>query len=356
MRILLTLFLLLGSSVYAQVKILMPVVVKDAAGKAVTDLKQSDFTVSGPKHVRVIDMSLIAPATVARDDARPSIIMLYDAANIVGLGHERNVQEIRDFLSQVANHRLPVTLLVNTEAGLRLIYDSRTPGEVLTAALAATAKSREKPADDRMPNDAQVQQQVNNLELLESAVGMHRGGLDASVDQMKSLIAFAHLVERFTDRKALVWITAESPVDATEDPAFLASNANPWSKPLLPMYEAAIEELNAAHVSVYPLLFNGANPVNFGAVWSSWTALQQLAASTGGLAFKPGDQISFKQNTFLAAAELTMGDFGSYYTLTVEAPVSSKLDWIAVKIKVNHPGLTVRAAPGFLGLKSVKTK
>ncbi|MFZ0315195.1 MAG: hypothetical protein WAL85_21020 [Candidatus Korobacteraceae bacterium] len=49
MRRLLLLLLLLPLPLISQVKILMPVVVKDAAGKPVTDLKLSDFQVSGPK-------------------------------------------------------------------------------------------------------------------------------------------------------------------------------------------------------------------------------------------------------------------------------------------------------------------
>jgi hypothetical protein len=145
-------------------------------------------------------------------------------------------------------------------------------------------------------------------------------------------------------------------VGATDDPSYLASTVNPWSKPLLPMYEGMIEELNAAHVSIYPLFLNGASPVDDGSVWDSWRALKQLAASTGGLAFKPGDQFSFKQNTFLAAANLAMADFGSYYMLAVEVPPARNLEWTPVKITVDRPGVTVRAAPGYLGVKPPKTK
>lgn len=357
MRRLLFCLLLLPLPLVSQVKILMPVVVKDAAGKPVTDLKASDFQVSGPKNVRVEDVSLVQPHTVSKDDSRPSAAVIYDAANLRTNEYESNVKELRDFLRDVASRRLPVTLLVNTEAGLRLIYSSRTPPEVLTAALAATEQSTPKATDAKVTvADVNTDDEVNNLKLLNSAVWVHRSGLTASSDQMNSLISFAHLVQKLPGGKAVIWVTTQSPVGATETPAYLASNANPWSKPLLPMYEGMIEELNAAHVSIYPLFFNGANPIDYGNVWDSWTSLKQLAASTGGLAFKPGEQISFKQNSFLAAAQFTLADFGPYYMIAVEVPTPKELDWIPVKIKVNRPRLTVRAAPGYLGLKPVKNK
>ena len=50
----------------SQVKILMPVVVKDAAGKSSTDLKISDFSVSGPKDVSIDRMWLVPPGNTGR--------------------------------------------------------------------------------------------------------------------------------------------------------------------------------------------------------------------------------------------------------------------------------------------------
>jgi len=357
MRRLFLFLLLLSVPLVSQVKILMPVVVKDAGGKPVTDLKESDFQVSGPKNIRVQDMLLVQPQTVTKDDTRASVVIIYDAVNLRTNEHELNVKELRDFLREVADKKLPVTLLVNTEAGLRLIYDSRTPSEVLSAALTATGQSKAKTSDVKVTAaDPRIQQQAENLTLLDSAAWIRRSNLTSSEDQMNSLIAFAHLAQKLPGRKAVIWVTTQTPVGASENPAYLASNANPWSKPLLPMYEAMIEELNVARVSVYPVLFSGASHIESGGVWDSWLSFKQLAASTGGLAFKPGDQFSFNQNSFLAAAELTLADCGAYYMLTVEVPTPKTLDWIPVKIEVKGPGLTVRAAPGFLGLKPIKTK
>ncbi len=58
-RVLIFVLLILPSTLLCQVKILMPVVVKDAGGTPVTDLKESDFHVSGPKGVSIDKMWLV---------------------------------------------------------------------------------------------------------------------------------------------------------------------------------------------------------------------------------------------------------------------------------------------------------
>ncbi len=352
MRTLLLSVLLLPSLLFAQVKILMPVVVKDAAGKAVTDLKDSDFKV-GNKNIRVASVSLIDPQALSNDDARSSVVMIYDAANMPTTTFDLNVSDLRDFLSEIAHRRLAVTLLVNTESGIRLIYSARTSPEVLSAALSATSDNKSKEKQVAPPvTDPKVEQQIKNLQLLNTAGLVRRSRRDAEVDQMNSQMAFAHLSQQLRGRKALIWVTLASPVSATEIPSYWSGTTTTQvDLPLLPMYEATVEELNAAHVSVYPFLFTQANPENYGALWNQWIALKQLAESTGGLALRLGQQTSL-----LAAVDTTFSDFGPYYMLVVEVPPAKSLDWIPVKITVDRPGLTVRAAPGYLGLKPLKTK
>ena len=342
MRTLLLLLLLLPCSLYSQVKILMPVVAKDAAGKPVTDLKVSDFQVSGLKDVRIDSLQLVVPQTVSRDNPEVPIVVLYDAVNIYSDNLNVDVQLLREFLGEVAKRRLPVTFLINTEAGLHLVYSARTSPEILTAALAASASPK------IMTDDPQVEQQLKNLGLLKTVAPTNRTRPNGSIDQMNSLIGFAHLVQQSQGRKAIIWISKLSPVPETDVPAYWASPQS-YGKSLLPMYEATVEELNAAHVSVYPLLWSNANPRDYGGLWDMWTGLRQRASSTGGVPLRLGEQVSI-----LGAVQAALADFGPYYMLVVSAPTPKELDWIPVKIKVNRPGVTVRAAPGFLGLKPVK--
>ncbi|MGD0931605.1 MAG: VWA domain-containing protein [Candidatus Korobacteraceae bacterium] len=360
MRQFLIVLLLLPLPLVSQVKILMPVVVKDTAGRPVTDLKQSDFQVSGPKNITIDKMWLVPPQTVSEQDSKAPVVVLYDAVNIptqipgengkVSTSvAEKQATALRSFLEQVADRRLPVTLLVNTKDGLRLIYDSRTDPAVLAEALTMTAQSKTPATDAKLTSgNPSVDEQVKNLKLLASATWAPRSAMSAADDQMHSLIELARVSSAIQERKALLWITTFPPVPATKFGEYWTNLMDPsYRRPLLPLYEAMIEELNAARFSVYPLLWYwGDGPAYNGLLREGFP---QIAESTGGLAFNLWDQ-----GSILSAAEAAMRDFGPYYMLAVEVPTPQQLDWIPVKIKVNRPGLTVRAAPGFLGLKPEK--
>ena len=96
---------------------------------------------------------------------------------------------------------------------------------------------------------------------------------------------------------------------------------------------------------MYPFFFSQVNPQNDQIIWASWQGLKQLAETTGGMPYRLGQQTSLS-----AAVQSTTADFGPYYMLVIEAPASKQLDWIPLHVKTNRPGLTVRAAPGFLSV------
>lgn len=162
MRRLLLLILLLPLPLASQVKILMPVVVKDATGKPATDLKVSEFQVSGPKNISIERVWLVPPATVSKEDSRTPVFVLYDAPNAVNPNPDLTRNALRTFLETVAKTRAPVTFYINTTDGLRPIYDSATPPEVLSAALALT----ENPHGTS--SDPTIDQQARKLDLLRS--------------------------------------------------------------------------------------------------------------------------------------------------------------------------------------------
>ncbi len=144
MRRFLIFLLLLPLPLVSQVKILMPVVVKDAGGKPVTDLKQSDFQVSGPKNVTVDRMWLVPPQTVSEQDSRTPVTVLYDAVNVASSNPNLTTSWLRSFLSDVAMRQLPVTFYINTADGLRLIYDPSTAPEILSQALETVSRLENK--------------------------------------------------------------------------------------------------------------------------------------------------------------------------------------------------------------------
>ena len=325
--------LLLSLPLLSQVKILMPVVVKDASGKPVTDLKVSDFQVSGPKSVSVANMWLVPAQTVSKEDTRTPVLVLYDAANATNPYPDLRTKWLREFLGEVAKNRLPVAFFINTVDGLQLIYAPATPPEVLSAALALVDNSKAATSD---PN---VEEQARKLRLLSASSRVRIFRFDARSNQLNSLLALAHLSERSSVRQALIWLADETLFPASQ-------SSNPGGPPI-PMYETTVEQLNAAHISVYPDLFSwrGFSTTDPSYYW--YYAQQELAECTGGLSFANG--------SIWDTLQATLADFGPYYMLAVTVPAPKVTDWIPTKVKVSRPGLTVRAAPGFLGLKPLKT-
>lgn len=304
--------LLLPLPLVAQVKILMPVVVTDTSGRAVTDLKQPDFEIGGPKGTAVDRMWLVPPETVSKDDPRIPMVVLYDAANMTA-EYDPNqwTKYLRSLLSEVAKDRLPVTFYMNTTDGVKLIYDRATPPEILAAALELTASSNATPADPSVEN------QAKQLKPIETYSRVTAFRFDHPSNLLSSMIEMARLLQGNDERKLLVWMDHY--------------NGNPYDYSHPETMEVVIEQLNAAHVSV---------------CMGDKSPFAAVAQRTGGVTLH-----SLSWNTIQTVSK----DFGPYYMLGVAVPTPKDSGWIPVKIKVNRPGLTVRASPGFYGLKPQKS-
>jgi hypothetical protein len=332
MRRLLIFLLLLPLPLICQVKILMPVVVKDASGKPVTDLKISDFQVSGPKNISIDRMWLVPPQTVSAQDSRTPVVVIYDAAYATSVYPDETTKMFRWFLGIVAKERLPVSFYVNTADGLQAIYDTATPPEVLSAALALPEHPKTASADP------QVESQAKKLMLLKATYRTDRFPF-LPLNQIKSLTALARTLQASDKRKAALWI-GDSTYYWSFVPFVEATAA--WT-----MSELATEELNAVHISVYTRLY----PSRYhstGLIADWFDSQRRLTECTGGL--------SLMESSILDALQTVQADFGPYYMLAIAVPTPKENDWVPVKIKVNRPGLTVRAAPGFYGLKPVKAQ
>lgn len=320
-RLMVCLLLLLPLPLYSEVKILIPVVVKDDSGKPVTDLNVSDFQVSGPKDISIDRMWLIPPQTVSGQDPKTPVVVVYDAANATNPSPDLRTKWVREFLGMVAQHRAPVTFYIDTADGLRLIYDPSTPPEILSAALTLTETPKATSTDPK------VEEQAKALALLKTSSQIRTFRFDYSLNQMNSLIAVARVLQGSDKRKAVVWLTT--------DPA------PRYRYPNAPMREVMVEQFNAAHVSLYPLYIAASD------AFPSQT-LQWLAEGTGGRTFKNG--------SIWEVVEGTLADFGPYYMLAVAIPEPHTLGWIPSKLKVKRPGVTVRTASGFVGLKPPKAQ
>jgi hypothetical protein len=349
MRTLLLFVLLLPTSLFAQVKILMPVVVKDTAGNGVTDLKESDFKVSGPKNVRLDRMWLVPAEPISNGNEGTSVVMLFDLANA------RGDVPSQDLLERIAEKRMSVTILVNTTNGLQRIYDPATPPEVLSAALRIL---KDPSASNASPEIESLVEQLRALTKLDRNDTFR---YDAGLNQMNTLVELARRLQLSEGRKALLWSTGAAYFSSSSYgplgiiPPNCESGKAVDCAAEYPRSEIIAEALNAAHVTLYPA--PGPQPGFYAS--SAIAPFVTLAQLTGGLTFYAvgeGYKDTIKVSSLWDALQKVLADFGSYYMLAVEAPASKETNWIPVKITVNRPGLTVRAAPGFLGLKPAKAK
>jgi VWFA-related protein len=350
-----------------ETKMLLPVVVTQADGKPCVDLREADFKVEGKHVLRVESAQLIAPERVSAEDTRTPVFVVYNATDRYDFGTAVTVQasinrEVLSMLAEIAKTAEPVTLIVFTPDGLKLIHDFSTPPAVLSVALAAVEQGKDS-------SDPKVQEEVVRLRLLKSVTPGH---LDSTSDaaELGALERMAKILQRSPNRKGLVWLGTGFYLQL----GFGTSAVTQYSA----NEQHAVDTLNAAHISVYPFqsqdqsheadnsnTFDPLRPTANNtrdsvdtrpgnsapylipprATGQAGDALRQLAYSTGGVKLNNPPKITLTQ----AVANLR-SDFGPYYMLTVSLENAKKTEWIPLKVKVTREGAKVRAQPMYLAI------
>jgi len=174
---------------------------------------------------------------------------------------------------------------------------------------------------------------------------------------MRAFLNLAHSVAGIPGRKSLLWATGSFPF-------YIDSPSSIPSGFLGPLYEQAMEALNDAEVSVYPVDVRGlvnyspAADASFrgsrnGAGFSntlaarSWLhnasldTLRDFAEMTGGKAF-------YNSNDIAGGFQRAVDDSSSYYLLGYYLDTkNTKAGWRHLKVKLHKPGTEVRARSGF---------
>jgi VWFA-related protein len=175
---------------------------------------------------------------------------------------------------------------------------------------------------------------------------------------MQAFLAIAWSLSGIPGRKSLIWATGRFPF-SIESPATVPGGY------LSVLYERAMEALNDAQVSVYPVDVRGLvsnTPVADGKTGGfmggqalatkvtnrSWLqastigTLQEFAAMTGGFAY-------YKNNDLTVGFKRAVEDSTSYYLLGYYLDThNTKPGWRKLKVKLEHKDVEVRARSGFL--------
>jgi hypothetical protein len=156
----------------------------------------------------------------------------------------------------------------------------------------------------------------------------------------------AHLLQRSTKRKALIWITAVFPIklDPEMQVASRSVGESPEVKDYPSAWQQAIDALNTAHISVYPLqVYTPSSRDSFLSEYVDVTrfGLEGLASSTGGR------RMGFDMDMFTSVQE-AKNDLGPYYLLEVmPSSANKRMRWLTIKVTTRKESVRIRAPKGF---------
>ena len=325
----------------------VPVRIIDHGGATVSGLQKSDFKVHFSGDFRLESAEEVLPAVVTGFANPIPIFILYDANSIPSPRQGEASKILLRILRKVAEENSAVTLVATTGDGLEAIHEFSTDVRVLRAALdrVSTATSGGQLPGDLASREweKKVEDETQRLRRLTHLVPgeQFEAYTPITFQQLAGLQQFGNMLKGYRGRKALVWITGYFPLDVDSgDLRFngVAVTAEPHLKDLLPAYQRAIDSLNQARVSVYPV------QVDVNVPWQrTKIGLEDLSKRTGGYSLAPLDK-----DDLWSKLEALRKQFGSYYLLKADAGTRPKrLAWVSIKVRVSKNEASVVVPNGF---------
>jgi VWFA-related protein len=375
--------------------VLVPVIVTDKSGKAVSGLAQDAFRLEENGKLRtlslfeetrtekmVADAKQSAPSTYTNflPDDQHSLritILVLDMLNTPSLRQTEAKKQLTDYLLRATSRDEPMAIFGLNASGLRQLHPFTRDTQILIAALqklqlSLSSEERTQPPAT-LRDDPAFDQQATDEELLMSDLLQDLDDtVTANYQRMatrQTLAALTQLARAFQSipgRKTLIWATAGFPF-TIDDPQSFARQGDD----LRPEYEDVWRALDSANIAVYP--------VDLGSVDFTPKALPSANATvsksqintirgTSGLRSPtrlPYDQGVQQRLTLHAFADATGGracvtiselekcfaeavdDSRAYYLLGYYLGNETQPSWRKVKVKVAGDGLHVRHRTGF---------
>jgi VWFA-related protein len=338
-------FLIMTALVRGQTAV--PVRVIDHGGATVSGLQKSDFTVHFSGDSQLESAEEVLPAVVTGFANPIPIFILYDANSIPSPRQGEASKILLKLLCKVTEENSAVTLAVTTGDGLEAIHEFSTDVRVLRAALDRISKATsggQLPEDLASPGwEKKVKDETQRLQRLTHLVpgGQFKAYTPITFQQLAGLQQFGNMLKGYRRRKALVWITGYFPLDVDRGDLLFnggAVSVEPGLKDLLPAYQGAIDSLNQARVSLFPV------QVDVNVPWQrTKIGLEDLSKRTGGYSLAPLDD-----NDLWSTLEALRKHFGSYYLLQADARTRlKKVTWVSIKVGVSRNETSVIAPNGF---------
>jgi VWFA-related protein len=389
----------------------VPVVVTDKAGKHVTGLKQSDFTLEENGHKRqVATFEEVVPTTslyqlppqspaqytnfipAGQGIHRISIIVL-DLLNTPFARQTESRRQIIKFLADHLTSSGPTSLFVLTASGLHQVHSFTNDPAVLIAAMKKTETSLS--SQDQRASSAFVDPESHNplsdpstLEMAQANQGVASAAAEAQImmelvaeradavfnilqdrvittTTLQALEQLAQAYSGIPGRKALIWTTGGLPFTLNDPDSITGMDISMRGD-----YDRAFQALNSAAISVYPIDANGLMTADL-SQRAMEAQRQPPAGSTHAMVGlysmkSPVDRVTNAQDSMRAFAKETGGkacmnnndlascfaraedDASQYYLLGYYlTPEDRKPGWRSLKVRASAEHDELRAREGF---------
>lgn len=365
----------------------VPVVVADKSGKHVRGLDENDFAVlENGKPVKVehfeeltgdsapIALQAATPGTfnnLALDPSHPHniVVIALDTVNTPFLDQAYGRRELVKFLGQTVNASQVLSLMLITSRGLRVVQGLSNDPASLVAVLKKVGGETSPMETESVDAQADlaagtIQSGLHQISGMDPMTAMNNfvdygDPLEAQFLQenaiettMNAFLGIAWSLQGVPGRKSLIWATGGFPF------SIFSPDDIPGGH-LSSLYERAMLALNEAQIAVYPVDIRGLTPGPIGSgrggkmsaqqmvnrAWlqqGGFDTLNEFADMTGGKAFYNTNDLA---GSFRRAAD----DGATYYMLSYYLDTKNgKPGWRKLSVKVNRPGIEIRARTGFL--------
>ena len=370
----------------------VPVIVTDNSGITVPGLSKSDFEIrENGKEEKISTFEEIqarrAPlaasplpageytnASSLGEAPRAITVIVLDTINTPYLDQTYGRKQLIKYLAENLQPGQPIGLVSITSHGVKVIHNfSSDPAELIqalkkvngelpamqgvdtdTQALAGTRGDSLNLANLASPNTAFSLEDF----ITQADAGLARMQQDRAIEAtIKAFLQIAWSLSGIPGKKSLVWATGGFPF-------FMDTPSAVPGGYLSIVYERTMQAMNDAEISIYPIDVRGLVnylPVTDASLPSnksggsyvqslsarSWLqtstidTLKDFAEMTGGRAF-------YNTNDLTTSFQRAIDDANHYYLLSYYLDTTNrKPGWRSLKIKVNHPGVQVRARTGF---------
>lgn len=305
----------------------LDVIVTDKAGKPVSGLDQSDFTLlDNGQPAKIAGFHAYDPAM---QPAPPvEVIVLFDTVNqdFTAVSYER--EQVEKFLRQNGGHLAqPVAIYWLTNENVEAQGEPSLDGNAVAEQLQATEA---------------------HLRTINRTSGFY-GAMELFDDSVKMLSLVAEKEAAKPGRKLLIWVGPGWPM--LEAPGITYSTKT--QKSLFQEIVLLSTVLRQGHISLYSISLGlpgvntyfyqsflkgvkKANDANPGSL-----ALKVLAVQSGGQALSPS-------NDLVSSIGDCVRDAGAFYSMTIEpAPADKPDEYHELKVRIGKPGLTARTSTGY---------